>query len=634
LLRLQRLTPDDANLAKVLARAHHQLGEPHKAVQVLENFVHSFPHRSDLTHVNMLCELYMASAAYGAASELIVRAQNVLCAGKPLPLDLQVKLGICALREGNRREADRCMQTLLQTERLADYSDLLSEAASAYMEEGLYEAALQYYKVLREQQPQGISTLQKMFQCYKCLGNIAAAAQLYEEAAAEVPSSSSTYMELTLSLCELTLEDGNEERARDLMGDLLRKQQSWSDGAHSDADLWIWRGRIQLQMGDKAAFVDSILPAIKATFENMGSSELNAMDWKLRLALERRLKLRQTSLVNTAPEGGLFSEQIQVRDRRKPHLQELEQNNLAILEEMERLTMSGGVTHNTPVLEGLLEKNGRFDLLLQVLSVLLELGENEVALELAERARQMLKKHDTSVSVLKEELRLFKIKALLDMSKPMSLWRQLRFCIQRWPTSLQVLNTYSRMLCSTGGTQRVTSLILTMRSQYPNSAAIALLAGHRHATGPSNETADALNEYIHAYELSPDEPLTSLCLGICLLKDAMDFRATHRHKTVLQAFSFLCKYRSKRDNPQEAAYNMGRAAHQLGLMHVAIPFYEQALALKACIGQGGEVEEEPDEEEQARSDLCREAAHNLVMIYKATGAMELAREVLHRHLTI
>lgn len=48
------------------------------------------------------------------------------------------------------------------------------------------------------------------------------------------------------------------------------------------------------------------------------------------------------------------------------------------------------------------------------------------------------------------------------------------------------------------------------------------------------DQADALNEYIHAYELSPDEPLTSLCLGICLLKDAMDFRATHRHKTVLQ----------------------------------------------------------------------------------------------------
>lgn len=75
------------------------------------------------------------------------------------------------------------------------------------------------------------------------------------------------------------------------------------------------------------------------------------------------------TVVDKADAGrsaGPLQEQIQVRDRRKPHLQELEQNNLAILEEMERLTMSGGVTHNTPVLEGLLEKNGRFDLLLQV----------------------------------------------------------------------------------------------------------------------------------------------------------------------------------------------------------------------------------------------------------------------------
>lgn len=93
----------------------------------------------------------------------------------------------------------------------------------------------------------------------------------------------------------------------------------------------------------------------------------------------------------------------------------------------------------------------------------------------------------------------------------MSLWRQLRFCIQRWPTSLQVLNTYSRMLCSTGGTQRVTSLILTMRSQYPNSAAIALLAGHRHATGPSNETVGtAPARHLGSQYITPARPTSKL----------------------------------------------------------------------------------------------------------------------------
>lgn len=31
-------------------------------------------------------------------------------------------------------------------------------------------------------------------------------------------------------------------------------------------------------------------------------------------------------------------------------------------------------------------------------------------------------------------------------------------------------------------------------------------------------------------------------------------------------------------NLQEAAYNMARAAQQLGLMHLAVPLYERALA--------------------------------------------------------
>ena len=33
----------------------------------------------------------------------------------------------------------------------------------------------------------------------------------------------------------------------------------------------------------------------------------------------------------------------------------------------------------------------------------------------------------------------------------------------------------------------------------------------------------------------------------------------------------------RRCNPQEAAYNIGRAAHHLGLMHIAVPYYERAL---------------------------------------------------------
>ena len=38
-------------------------------------------------------------------------------------------------------------------------------------------------------------------------------------------------------------------------------------------------------------------------------------------------------------------------------------------------------------------------------------------------------------------------------------------------------------------------------------------------------------------------------------------------------------YAAARQNDQETAYNLGCAFHQLGLLHLAIPLYERALAL-------------------------------------------------------
>ena len=79
------------------------------------------------------------------------------------------------------------------------------------------------------------------------------------------------------------------------------------------------------------------------------------------------------------------------------------------------------------------------------------------------------------------------------------------------------------------------------------------------------------------------------------------------------------EYASVRRNEQEAAYNLGRAAHQLGLLHVAAPFYERALAVRSPDG--------------AREHcVAREAAHNLALLYRATGARALARTVMRQHL--
>ena len=87
-----------------------------------------------------------------------------------------------------------------------------------------------------------------------------------------------------------------------------------------------------------------------------------------------------------------------------------------------------------------------------------------------------------------------------------------------------------------------------------------------------------------------------------------------------EATPLLQGYAAQRCNEQEATYNLGRAAHQLGLLHVAVPLYERALAAKAP-------------HDSSIANLQREAAHNLVLIYRSTGAVIMARHVMQEHLT-
>ena len=48
-----------AQVVKYCARLHHKLGQAERAVALLEAFLCQFPDAADLTHINMLAELYM-----------------------------------------------------------------------------------------------------------------------------------------------------------------------------------------------------------------------------------------------------------------------------------------------------------------------------------------------------------------------------------------------------------------------------------------------------------------------------------------------------------------------------------------------------------------------------------------------
>ncbi|CAK5274676.1 unnamed protein product [Mycena citricolor] len=130
---------------------------------------------------------------------------------------------------------------------------------------------------------------------------------------------------------------------------------------------------------------------------------------------------------------------------------------------------------------------------------------------------------------------------------------------------------------------------------------------------------------LQAYEMCPEDPMICLSLTMASLGRAMQRQSDNRHHLVAQALAFLSRYRALRTEQThglgEIEYNFGRAFQQIGLHSHAARHYEAVLALA--------------ETQQDKTDtLAQEAAYNLAFVYNSTGAVELARALYRRWLTV
>ena len=75
---------------------------------------------------------------------------------------------------------------------------------------------------------------------------------------------------------------------------------------------------------------------------------------------------------------------------------------------------------------------------------------------------------------------------------------------------------------------------------------------------------------------------------------------------------------------QEVMFNLGRAYQQLGLVHLAVPFYQTVIATAAA------AQSESRTEQPSAVGYFNEASYNLSLIYRASGSPDLARAVLRR----
>ena len=75
---------------------------------------------------------------------------------------------------------------------------------------------------------------------------------------------------------------------------------------------------------------------------------------------------------------------------------------------------------------------------------------------------------------------------------------------------------------------------------------------------------------------------------------------------------------------------LGRAFHDIKLNHLAVIQYQNALAVA---DQMSSRQSPSSPSTRSSLNVTREAAHNLVLIYKQSGAVDLALELMLKYLT-
>jgi general transcription factor 3C polypeptide 3 (transcription factor C subunit 4) len=201
----------------------------------------------------------------------------------------------------------------------------------------------------------------------------------------------------------------------------------------------------------------------------------------------------------------------------------------------------------------------------------------------------------------------------------------LRTLVGRYNIPLVILNLLS-LACRRCGHTRYGRTMVRLLMKHPNDTRLMTLSAH--TSFMTGTYKYALMEYMALYKLRPEDPINPLMIATTLLHIAAQKQTGNRSQLMVQAVAFITRYAQIRGECQETYYNLGRFYHFQGLFNQAIMYYKKVLMtdpIDDVVGSDmtGNI-----------SDLKREAAFNLAQIYSASNCWEIARQYLHRYITV
>uniref|UniRef100_A0A0E0BHM4 General transcription factor 3C polypeptide 3 n=1 Tax=Oryza glumipatula TaxID=40148 RepID=A0A0E0BHM4_9ORYZ len=610
--QIVRIYPSNIVARKAAAQMYRDCGQIDNAINLLEDYVNAQTTNIDSNHLDLLISLYLRNNAYNEALRLIERAHIVFGSQHNLPVQLQAKAVICHAYLGDMKHAEVFLQNV-HLERSKDNTDVIKEVASTLENLGQYEYAIKFYLMIEDVAVHNDgSSYVKVGQCYMVIGEKRKAIPYFQKALQRMEDN----IDVRITLSSLLVDVDKSDEAIVL---LSPPNNSGSKSATDQPKPWWLDGKVKMHLANiyynKGMFEDFVGTILIPILETLNIEYAN----------------RKVRKAKKLPTNVLYERaKVQKASRAKKLLEKRAASNEdTIKDDLQR-------SKQIPPISGLLTNAENHQLVLHLCQTLALLHRYWEALQVINRTLKL--GNDTLADENKEELRSLGAQIAYRAPDPRHGFNYVRYVVQQHPYSLAAWNSYYKVTSRIEDRfSRHHKFLLRTREEKTDCVPPIIISGHRFTAISQHQSA--ARDYLEAYKLNPENPFINLCVGSALINLALGFRLQNKNQCIVQALAFLFRYLRLCDNSQEALYNIARAYHHVGLNTLAAIYYEKALAV--------EVKDYPiprlpyEENSCAQQDLkpgyCdvrREAAFNLHLIYKKSGADDLARRILRTYCTI
>ncbi|KAL2936930.1 General transcription factor 3C polypeptide 3 [Bienertia sinuspersici] len=288
-------------------------------------------------------------------------------------------------------------------------------------------------------------------------------------------------------------------------------------------------------------------------------------------------------------------------------------------------------TLKEPPLPDLFKDEEHYDLISDLCIALTSLRRYSDALELIKLTLKITYK--TLPAEKKDKFQALGAQIALNVADPSDGFDYVRYIVQQRPQSIAAWNCYYRLVLRLENRlSKHNKFLHHMRVEKKDLVPPMIISGNQFTMISQHQVA--AREYLEAYKHMPDCPLVNLCAGTALVNLSLGHRLQNKHQCVTQGLAFLYNNLELCENSQEALYNIARAYQHVGFVSLAATYYEKVLAISqedCSLPELIKVDKDP---KNGYCDLRREAAFNLHLIYKRSGAIDLARQILRDYCTV